>query len=266
MGRHKIWARNQAMTLYVTVNTNNSEQIRVIVSHASQDNTVFADRFREVNGQFKFILMLPLTAPYINLDIYNEANGNIINDSSFTYSIDFGELERRLDVFDFKDPLLFDFIKFNKKFAYNAGWLPVGAYRSASGNFIINYLDDLTDINDQGQEVSVPTTFRIDLDTKGKGIEACRPKIVPYTVPGRFALAMHEYAHCYMNDDPENEVQADLNGITVCLGLGFPRIDVIEAFVFTFEGNPTAENDERIQIIQDFVENFDQSKILLSGY
>jgi hypothetical protein len=88
-------------------------------------------------------------------------------------------------------------------------------------------------------------------------------KFIPMTVPMRMAIMLHEFSHFYINDDINDETEADLNGLLIYLGLGYPRIEAYEAFLTTFIGTPTPTNKERYDIINKFITNFEKNNTII---
>jgi hypothetical protein len=79
----------------------------------------------------------------------------------------------------------------------------------------------------------------------------------------RMAILLHEFAHFYLNENIEDEIEADLNGLLIYLGLGYPRIDGYEAFLRVFEGTPSQENKVRYDVINKFIQDFENKKYVI---
>ena len=76
------------------------------------------------------------------------------------------------------------------------------------------------------------------------------------------AILLHEFSHYYLNSDISNETEADLNGLTIYLGLGYPIREAYAAFGETFIGYPSPENKVRYEIINKFIRDYvDEYKI-----
>jgi hypothetical protein len=59
-----------------------------------------------------------------------------------------------------------------------------------------------------------------------------------------------------------NETEADLNGLTIYLGLGYPIREAYAAFGDTFMGHPSSQNKMRYDIINKFIRDYiDEYKI-----
>jgi hypothetical protein len=72
-----------------------------------------------------------------------------------------------------------------------------------------------------------------------------------------------------VNSDISNETEADLNGLTIYLGLGYPIKEAYAAFGETFIGYPSPENKIRYQIIdkfiKDYIEEYNIKDVYASG-
>ena len=77
------------------------------------------------------------------------------------------------------------------------------------------------------------------------------------------AILLHEFSHVYLNADVDNEVEADLNALTIYLGLGYPRIEAFEVFAQTFMNAPTDQNEVRYNKIKQFIDEFEKQNTFL---
>lgn len=259
---HKIYTGNAAQTLKISVTTNGPQDIRITVADSEQENTVLTDRVKTINGTFDFFVRLPLCRKYVNVFLSNDADGS---DTGFTYNGFKKEaLERRLTEIDFNSYHLREFIYFFQKFCYNAGVLRANDpgndndfYRSDKWHFFIKYLPVIIDYQN-GQELATPCRV-----ADNGLIEISQKYFLNYTVPMRFAVGCHEYSHPFVNENPDDESEADLNGLTIYLGLGYPRIEANEAWGEVFEACPSDQNVERQAIIQQFITDFESKKMVM---
>lgn len=245
--------RYEELTLLIKVYTNSPETIRIRVFDAEQANTTFTDRYRTVDGESIFFVRLPVSGENAFVEVYNEKHGNLpvgMDNTVVVESITKEPLEKKLDVIDFSNQYVKSFVTFATRFSYNAGTLPTGNYVSDDKQFLIRYLPT---IEDGGVEQSTPA--RIDI-TNGK-IEVSKKHFVDYTVPNRMAILLHEFSHVYLNDNVDDEVEADLNGLLIYLGLGYPRIEAFEVFAKTFLNTPTEQNKVRYDKIKSFIDHFE---------
>ena len=196
---------------------------------------------------------MPVSPKTALVYVYNDDLGNMTTgqDKSFEVdSISKEMLEKKLDVIDFGNPLVRSFVNFCTRFCYNAGSMSSGTYVSDDKKFVIKYL---ATIEDNGQEQTTPA--RIELNTGI--IEVSKKQFINFTIPNRMAILLHEFSHVYLNDNQDDEVEADLNGLLIYLGLGYPRIEAFEVFASTFMNAPTDQNKMRFDKIKNFIDNFE---------
>ena len=72
----------------------------------------------------------------------------------------------------------------------------------------------------------------------------------------RMAILLHEYSHYYLNKNPSNEVEADLNGLKLYLELGYPKIDIYNVFLNVFKSSPSLQNKKRFKKLDSLVKKF----------
>jgi hypothetical protein len=255
----KVPTRHEELTLLIKVRTYQPETIRIKVLDADQPNTAFTDRYKTVDGESIFFVRMPVSPNYALISIYNEKNGNLqmgVDNTLEVDSITKESLDKKLDVIDFSNPQVRSFVNFATRFSYNAGSLPSGTYTSDDKKFVIKYLPI---IEDNGQEQSTPA--RIDIDNGV--IEISKRQFVEYTIPNRMAILLHEFSHVYLNDNVDDEVEADLNGLLIYLGLGYPRIEAFEVFAKTFANAPSDQNKIRFDKIKNFIDNFEKFNTFL---
>jgi len=251
---YTVPTRHEEITLVIKVYTNSAVNIKVKVVDADQPNTTFTDRSKIVDGESIFFVRMPVSPQTSLVYVYNEDNGNTtIQDLSFEVdSISKEPLEKKLDVIDFNNQLVKSFVTFATRFSYNAGSLSSGTYVSDDKMFVIKYMPT---IEDDGVEQTTPA--RIELNTGV--IEVSKKQFIDFTVPNRMAILLHEFSHVYLNNNQDDEVEADLNGLLIYLGLGYPRIEAFEVFASTFMNAPTQQNKMRFDKIKNFIDNFENN-------
>jgi hypothetical protein len=243
----------QELTLVIKVYTHEPTKLRIKVVDESQPNTSFTDRTRVVDGEDVFYVRMPVSPESVLVYVFNDKNGNLESnqDNSFEVeSITKESLEKKLDLIDFGNEYIRSFVNFATRFSFNAGSLPSGNYTSDDKKFVIKYLPI---IQDGGEEQTTPA--RIDIDS-GE-IEISKRQFIDYTIPNRMAILLHEFSHVYINDNIDDEIEADLNGLLIYLGLGYPRIEAFEVFAKTFKNAPTEENKIRFDKLRNFIDNFE---------
>jgi hypothetical protein len=109
------------------------------------------------------------------------------------------------------------------------------------------------------KELETPARISKDNGT----IQVSQKKFIPDTVPMRMAILLHEYSHYYVNKDINDETEADLNGLLIYLGLGYPRFEGHEAFLKTFINTPTEMNKVRYDKIKAFIDDFEKNNYII---
>lgn len=258
-----IRTNRQEFTLVVKVSTTSQQDLRVILQDTDLQNTCYTNRILSLNGVATFYIQVPLCNKNAKLIIYNEATGNIprLSDGTFRILECFMiPLEKRYDLIDYNETGLASFIRFAQKFCMNAGWMNTGTYKSDDGRYFIEFLPDI--ISSDPPYMPLNTSSRIAKDNGV--IQVSQVKFEPMSVPMRFVILCHEYSHYFVNNNIEDETEADLNGLNIYLGLGYPRIDAKNAFTDAFMGAPYDMNMDRMQVIQDFIDHYDSSRIVIT--
>lgn len=264
---YKIWLRYEPCMLKIVVSTNSPENIVLKVLDPSQANTYFTDRTKQVNGQQELFVRMPLAPSTAAIQIYNEKNGNLPSgqDNSFkVVSIKKEDLDITLPKTKMNTFSVRNFVSFAQKFAYNCGWYTTPRdFISSVGSYKIEYLPYI--INAKGERMSTPAR----ISTKNGRIQVSAESFRNFTIPMRMAILLHEYSHFYLNSDIANETEADLNGLTIYLGLGYPIREAYAAFGETFIGYPSAQNKQRYDIInkfiQDYIKEYDIKDVYAEG-
>ncbi len=160
------------------------------------------------------------------------------------------------EAIDWDDPELRQAIKLGRSFCYNAGWLPTlpedQAYSSPDGSLRLQYLPTLIDPR-TGQESVTP----MRIGERTAVMQANQKLIIPFTTSGRAVMYWHEYSHKYKNTKEDWELEADLNGLTIYLGLGYSQYEAIQVYEQVFSRVPSPENTERMAHIRKFITGFE---------
>lgn len=255
---YTINTRYDELTLKVTITTTKPEKIRLIVKDADKKNTVFTDRWKTINGSTSLFVRMPVSGERAIVQIYNDKLGERAGDDSFKVDkIEKLMLEKKVDVVDFSNSLIKSFVNFATRFCFNCGHLPSGTYVSDDKRFQIEYVPVITGNN--GQEIGTPA--RVSKST-GR-IQVSMKKFIPMTVPMRMVILLHEFSHYYINDNMDNEIEADLNGLLIYLGLGYPRIEAAEAFLETFKNADSRLNQIRYKKIEAFINDFEKNNYIV---
>jgi len=258
-----IKTNRQEFTLVVTLITDSEQDLRIILKDTDLPNTLYTNRILTINGKRTILIQVPLCNINAKLIIYNEKTKNIPKYSDGTFRLVdkpfMIPLEKRYDLIDYNETGLASFLKFAQKFCINAGWMRTGNYRSDDGRYFIEFLPDI--ISSEPPYLPLNTSSRIAKDNGV--IQVSQVQFEPMTVPMRLVILCHEFAHYFVNKNIEDETEADLNGLNIYLGLGYPRIDAKNAFIDAFMGADYHMNMERMQVIQDFIDHYDNNQILI---
>lgn len=249
-----VWTRYEPIMLHLILQTKSKEPIVIKAFDSKQANTVFTDSEKNVNGVQDFYIRMPLAPNTVTVSVYNKKKGDLpkgIDDSFQVNALIKEPLQITLSKTNMDTPLVRDFVSFAQKFCYKAGYLPVNhTYESANGKFKIEYLDTI--IGSNGRNVSTPARISV----KNGKIQVAKQFFANCTIPMRMAILLHEFCHYYVNTDISNEIEADLNALTIYLGLGYPVKEAFQAFLKTFYGYPSEQNKQRFQIIEKFIVNY----------
>lgn len=251
---YKLWMRYEPSMIKVVVKTIAPQEMVLKVFDSSQGNTVFTDRTKMVEGEQELFVRMPLAPNTATLSIYNKKNGNLKQGEDNTFKVvkiekqdlDITLSKTKMDTFAVRN-----FVAFAQKFCYNAGWINAPKdYLSTVGGYKIEYLPFI--INSKGEKMATPAR----ISTKNGRIQVSQESFREMTIPMRMAILLHEFSHYYLNTDIANETEADLNGLTIYLGLGYPIREAYEAFGKTFIGFPTEQNKKRYDIINKFIKDY----------
>lgn len=258
----------EEIMLKIMVQTIGGERtIRLVVSDAEKMNTVFTNRYSVFDGTRHFFVRMPLSPRVARIQVFDDELGPQEVDKTFRMVDEDGNpdprengiyrlpLVKNTAEVDIRNADIRSFVKLGESFSYEAGYLDTGIYQSANGKILLEYWPTLFE---EDGESATPARIRED----DKGIEISQKIFIPFTVPMRFAILCHEFAHCYLNRVPENEVEADLQGVHLYLCLGFPRIEAKEAFLETFIGTRSALNAHRYDVVEWYIDSFDQQKMV----
>lgn len=248
----KTGYKPQTLFLKVVSNTGYTENIRVIVEHPQLAYTQFINRkvIVEPDKPTEVYLRLPLNPEFVSIKLYNERLGQKPGDKSFAFVLKKMPLTRRLDAFDYLNPKVISFIEFAEEFSCKAGSISTQGimYKSDDDRFCIDYVANMG----RNTPASVRKSTKI--------ISVNRSTFIRYTVPMRFLILLHEFSHVYINDTPENEIEADINALAIYLGLGYPRIEAYDAFLNVFTSAPTDQNGKRYKMIEQYITDFEENR------
>jgi hypothetical protein len=240
-------------------------RIRIVLEDNDNPNTILTNRFRDIETKDTILIRLPICGKTSKLTIYDENVGVGNGDNTFVVTdISKSHLKKRLDVVDLTNYKIASFVNFCEKFCFNAGWLETQEansdvwYNSEDGQYRIQYVEAIVD--EKGNDVGTPACIYED-----GLIQVDERYFRTSTVPMRVAILCHEFAHIYLNTNPDDESEADIRGLSIYLSLGYPRVEAFEAWIDCFWEADTPENKIRYQIIEKFIEDFENKKWIFYG-
>ena len=238
--------------LKLVLKTPYKEKLWIKVADAERPNTLYTMRYAFVEGQKEFVVLMPQAPKIAEVSIVNDSNGNIVNDTSFSiveisaipYKIPNNQFSKKTQAF----------IKFAQEFSDECGYLSASKtgdiFTSNNKKYRIDYFDEIRNSNG----IVVHTPARIS-QLNGR-IEISAKQFREFTIPMRMAILLHEYSQYYLNKNPSNEVEADLNGLTCYLKMGYPKIDIYNVFLNVFKKAPSMVNKDRFEKLNSFVKNY----------
>jgi len=228
--------------LAITIYGENNKNLRLLVEDANNKETMFTNRTATVNGKKTYYVRLPLAPDVASVELMSDDG----KDSGFDLvDIQIQPLENDLKSPYFEQKHVRMFVNFAEEFSYNAGKLQTNKkYHSNDEMFTILYVDQII----EGGRVE-ETPARISQSTGL--IEVSKADFLRYTIPMRMAILLHEFAHFYMNDNMEDEIEADKHGLEIYMALGYPRIDAYNVFLDVFETSPSELNMDRYHALNN---------------
>jgi len=259
---YRLNTRYDEMCLVITVGVQKPCEVAIKIFDEKKPKIVFTDRWATVQNQKTFYVRLPMTSDSIIVSVYDKNIGNLPKSEEKNIKIlevKKTPLEKRMDAVDINNMDVANFVDFAQRFAYNAPYLESNkTYQSDNGQFLIEYLPVIVSLNSK-KELTTPA--RISRVT-GR-IQVAKKYFDKYTLPMRFAILCHEFSHFYVNDDIDDESEADINGLLIYLGLGYPRIEGLQAFFEVFKESDSEQNLRRMKVIEKFVMDFEKNKMVL---
>jgi hypothetical protein len=247
----KLTLNEQPTKVKIVIEAKFKEKIWIQVRDANRKNTYYTKRYGFVDGKEEFVVLMPQAPMEAVVMVFNDNNGMIRNDSSFKVT-EVVAIPYKLPRYNFSKKTQ-AFVKFAQEFSDECGYLsssPQGdVYMSNNGKYRIDYFDQIRNVNG----VVLKTPARIS-QVNGR-IEVSAEQFRGMTIPMRMAILLHEYSHFYLNKNPSNEVEADLNGLNIYLKLGYPKIDIYNVFLNVFKSAPSEPNKRRFEKLDQFVKN-----------
>jgi len=238
------------LQIRLLLKTNSPRRVGIIARDVDNPETVYMQRWNTINGRQELFILLPQSPNEIKVEIFNISKDRN-NKGLILLEMQPMSLNYNIDLIGINDKSTLSFVKLAQEFAEKAKYLSPGFYLSDDGKFVISYLETI--LSNTGAELSTPARINI----KTGQIQVSKKNIKKYTVPGIVAILFHEYSHVYKNIKPSDEVEADLNGARIYLGLGYPRIELLNAWANVFYRADTPGNRDRWNQVKNYVLNFD---------
>lgn len=253
--KYIVGTKYQSCTIKVTIHAKRLCTVWLEAYDSKMPNTFFTNRFKVFKaGEIESLyIQMPISGKHTMIEVYEHELKEGTSDAFEIVAVKKMNLARQMDVVNMQNPDIRHFVRFAQRFAFNAAVLPTYEdryYVSDSGEFKIMYTPIIAD---KGREVFTPARITI----ADKVIDVSKAKFTPLTVPARMCILAHEFSHLFINEDMYNELEADLNGLIIYLGLGYPRIEAREMFSIIIDQAPTDENKERYKHIDKFIDEFE---------
>lgn len=257
-----VVTRHAPISIKIKLKTNSPQKLHICVSDSKDPLRKFTNRYNTVNGEETFVVRMPLSSEKVDVKVYSERLGKDAPEDKERQlfqivSVEKIPLERRLEVSDMGNPLMRSFVRFAQKFSYMEHTLTPDVYGSDDERYFIRLVPVIK--GRDGKPLRTPAR----IGAKSGVIEVSKEAFDKMTVPMRFAILMHEFSHFYLNDEMRDEMEADLNGLLIYLGLGYPRIEAYQAFLETFTKSPSQLNKQRYDVINKFIEDFESMNMVI---
>lgn len=256
MKQYSLNTNREPVSIRIGLITHKPQTVGFRIEDINKKYTVYNDTFININGKFDEKFQLPISPEICKISIMTNGGGNefdilhIRKEPLITKSV----------TKDISNPSIKSFVNFATFFCDNAGILSASSggkefsmYSSDDGLFKIKYSDVIRDGKD-GEQAPQSTPARIH--SQSKIIECSRPKYIAMTVGGRFGILSHEFAHCFENIDPANESEADENAVMIMLNMGFPKVEILNAWINVFKTAPSEANKKRYEKIKYLINNY----------
>jgi hypothetical protein len=233
----------------VSVSVKHRMKVRIRAIDPYKNGAVYIDRLATIKDSKDFEIRLPQSPEKLLIKVFApQAKGS---KDAIKVVLEKVELPQHLPCLSAKR--VSSFLKFAKEFSENAGILSAGRYTSDDKKYMIDYLPVIVH---NGRKLTTPA--RISNQT-GR-MEISQKAFRDMTIPMRMAILCHEFSHFYLNEVQKDEIEADLNALTMYMGMGYPVIEAHKAFLETFHNSPSEVNKERYVYLKTFIDNFDTLK------
>lgn len=241
--------------MHITIKCNGRKIFRVWAEDYGKQNSKYADRQIEVNGEREIYFSFPVSPKELLVAVVNVQNPQ---DNDFTVKV----VEKDLQTYNiWMDEKTKDFVDFMIPFCQSCGYIPATPKGKVyeSQDFTIVWVDV---IRDKMTGTAMTTPARIGHQS-GR-IENSKMRFDKFTIPMRVIIDLHEYSHKYKNPKIglpiDHETGADINALYLYLGMGFSKIDAICVFANVFLKAQTPANIRRMRKINDYIQKFENQE------
>jgi len=246
MQKLKLKTNSKPICLKLGLEVKSKCQIRVVARSSKSSLVVYYDRVFDVSDKENMEIRLPQSTPMVDVvitcskDNSGEANFRVTR---------FKKAKLRQYINCYKGKEVVRFIKFAQAISSQLPHLNVGDYYSDCGKYHFQILNDI-----EGE--TTPARIHNDIGF----IQVNKTRMQGNTVPMNMAIFLHEFSHFFVNKIYSDETEADLNGLRMYLGLGYPIYESHKSFIEVFDHSDNSGNRERYDYIFEFVKNFDKLK------
>lgn len=223
----------------LVVETKDTCKVKVKCTDKINPNIVYFERVFDMQGKEEMNIRLPQSRNQVLVSVTSGNGDEAVRVVSFKKS--------KLLQYPmcYKGKNTHEFIKFAQQISERLNSINNGIYKSINGNYTIQIFDTIEGTN---------TPARIH---NGEGyIQIAKSKMASNSVPMNMAILLHEFSHFYKNENITDEIEADLNGLKIYLGLNYPNLEAHNGFVDVFEHSDTPQNRERYEYILNYITNF----------
>lgn len=232
--------------------TDRPRKVGIIAIDKNNEQTMYTKRWNTVKGKQEFFVKLPQSPKEVEFKIFDIRSKQKSSDGIKVLSFEPLPLSHNINAIGLENDDIVNFIEFAQEFCERASYISPGIYVSNNGKFVIKYMDVIRD-NISNTEITTPARINV-----GTGqIQISKKIFTKYTIPGRMAIILHEFSHVYLNKKSANESEADLNAAKIYLGLGYPRVELLNVWANVFYKADNQGNRDRWAIIKNYINKFD---------
>lgn len=237
----RIKTNFKPISLSINVGTSLENKLIITAFDSELESTFLFNREARPESNKTYLFGIPKTGEFLDVLIYS-VNPNIEFDVNEIIVNPISEYKAVNLFVDEKTKKFQDFIK---DFSFNFSELKLGIHSDKDNLFQIEILPEIIDTPTRIGEIS-------------NKIQISRVDFINRTVSQRSLMSCHEYAHNYLNEDPDSEFEADVNGLQVYLSMKYP---VIEAYNTFLSLSPTGYSIQRLLNAERYLKQYEKNLI-----